>query len=268
MFIQTYRKTCCMNSLKLALLTCLGAFWPLAALSADVTIFAAASMKTALDHIVADWQTETDRSTTISYAGTAQLAQQIIAGAPADLFIAASEDWMDEVEAKGMIAPGSRHDLTSNRLVMVAPTARPDMVALTAEGVATRLEGGKLAMALVESVPAGQYGKAALTSLGLWDALQPNVAQAENVRAALALVALGEAPLGIVYASDATAETGVAVVAEFPADSHPPILYPMALIAGSTKPAAPDLLQFLLSDAAQARLLAAGFVPLAAASDP
>ncbi len=240
------------------------ATWPLAAMAADVTIFAAASLKTVLDQIAADWQAETGASTAISYAGTPQLAQQIIQGAPADLFIAASQDWMDQIAGLGLIAAGSRHDLIGNRLVLVAPAAQPDPVDLTDAAIAARLGDSKLAMALVDVVPAGQYGKAALTSLGLWDAVKPKVAQAENVRAALALVALGEAALGIVYASDAVAETGVAVVAEFPASSHPPIRYPVALIAASTAPAAPDLLQFLLSDAAQARFIAAGFAPLSA----
>lgn len=251
----------------LALLLQLLVTWPLAAPAADVTIFAAASLKTVLDQIATDWQAATGHSATISYAGTPQLAQQIIAGAPADLFIAASRDWMDEVEAKGMIVPASRRELIGNRLVLVAPAAQADRVDLTAAAIAARLGDGKLAMALVDTVPAGQYGKAALTSLGLWDALQPSVAQAENVRAALALVALGEAPLGIVYTSDAVAETGVAVVAGFPASSHPPIRYPVALIATSTAPAAPDLLQFLLSDAAKARFTAAGFTPLTEGSD-
>ena len=247
---------------RLALVLCACASWPLSASAADVTVFAASSLKTALDQIVADWQTETGHSAAVSYAGTAQLAQQIIEGAPADLFIAASEDWMDEVDGQGMLAPGTRQDLISNRLVLVAPAAQPDPVDLTDAAMALRLGGGKLAMALVDAVPAGQYGKAALTSLGLWTALEPQVAQAENVRAALALVALGEAPLGIVYASDAVAETGVAVVAEFPPSSHPPIRYPVAQIATSTASAAPDLLQFLLSGPAQTRLLAAGFAPL------
>ena len=263
---ENISKVAAMTYFKQVLLVCAFAGWPLVLPAADVTVFAAASLKTALDQIVADWQTDTGNSAAVSYAGTPQLAQQILQGAPADLFIAASEEWMDEVDHQGLIAPGSRHDLIANRLVLVAPAAHPDPVDLTDTAMALRLGTGKLAMALVDSVPAGQYGKAALTSLGLWAALEPRVAQAENVRAALALVALGEAPLGIVYASDAVAETGVAVVAEFPPASHPPIRYPMALIATSTAPAAPDLLRFLLSDPAQSRLLAAGFAPLPAGS--
>jgi len=238
---------------------------PMAASAADVTVFAASSLKTALDQIVTDWQTETGKSATISYAGTPQLAQQIAQGAPADLFISASEAWMDDLEGKALITPASRIDLIGNRLVLVAPVADATPLPLTAGAITKRLGTGKLAMALTASVPAGQYGKAALTSLGLWDTVQPQVAEAENVRVALALVSLGEAPLGVVYRSDAAAEPGVGVVAEFPGSSHPPIRYPAALVAASTAPQAAALLAYLTTPAAQARLVAAGFTPLAVA---
>jgi len=192
----------------------------------------------------------------ISYAGSSALAKQIIAGAPADLFISASTSWMDKVEAEGAIAPGTRRDLLGNTLVLVA--GETGDVALT--DLPAKLGDEHLAMALVDSVPAGQYGKAALTSLGLWEALEPHVAQVDNVRAALALVATGEAPFGIVYATDAAAEPKVHIVATFPTDSHPAITYPAALLKEAPAPAAAQaLLDYLGSPEAAAIFAAQGF---------
>ncbi|WP_207102020.1 molybdate ABC transporter substrate-binding protein [Paracoccus shandongensis] len=201
------------------------------ALAEDVTVFAAASLKNALDEVAAGFTRDTGNRVTISYAGSNALAKQIIEGAPADVFISASDEWMDEVEKAGLVR--DRADLLGNRLVLVAHgDGKP--VAMSADtDLAAMLDGGKLAMALVDSVPAGQYGKAALESLGLWDDVGAEVAQSDNVRAALALVATGEAPYGIVYATDAAAEDDVTVAGEFPADSHPPITYPAALLAGA-----------------------------------
>ena len=229
----------------------------------EVTVFAAASLKTALDAIAAPWEEATGHEVTLSYAGTPQLARQIAEGAPADLFVSASEAWMDELEAKGLLAPGTRRDLLGNTLVLVAHgPAGPVTVDETLD-LPALLDGGKLAMALVDSVPAGQYGRAALESLGLWDAVEPSVAQAENVRAALALVASGEAPLGVVYGSDALASEAageeVTVVGTFPEASHAPIRYPAALVAGREGTAARAFLDHLESPGAGAVFEANGF---------
>ncbi|MTD99395.1 molybdate ABC transporter substrate-binding protein [Paracoccus sp. YIM 132242] len=201
------------------------------AMAGDVTVFAAASLKNALDEIATGFTQDTGHQVRISYAGSNALARQIIEGAPADLFISASGEWMDEVEKAGLVR--DRADLLGNRLVLVAHGDVAPVTISADTDLAAMLDSGKLAMALVDSVPAGQYGKAALDSLGLWDEVRADVAQSDNVRAALALVATGEAPLGIVYATDATAEDDVTVVGEFPKGSHPPITYPAALLAGA-----------------------------------
>jgi molybdate transport system substrate-binding protein len=222
-------------------------------------VFAAASLKDALDEITAEWA-RTGGEAVVSLAGSSALARQIENGAPADVFISANVDWMDALEAQGLIDPTSRIDLLRNRLVLIAhdPAAAP--VAIDhAFDLAAMLGDGHLAMALVDAVPAGIYGEAALESLGLWESVAPRVAQAENVRAAMALVASGEAPLGIVYATDATASDGVGVIGTFPEDSHPPILYPAAIVRDSVNPAARDFLAFLRSDAARAAFVRQGF---------
>lgn len=239
-----------------ALIACLA----LPAHAETVVVFAAASLKTALDPIAAQFQADTGHQVAISYAGSNQLAKQIIAGAPADIFLSASPEWMDVVESAGLLHPGTRRNLLSNTLVLVAhgPDAPPvplnpglDLPAL--------LNGGKLSMAMVEAVPAGQYGRAALQSLGLWDATVPHVAQSDNTRTALALVAAGEAPFGIVYASDAMAEPRVTTVATFPEDSHPLITYPVALTALASDPADKAFLSALTAPPAAALLTAQGF---------
>ncbi len=210
-----------MKRVFLAVLMMLGAGM---ARAESVTVFAAASLKGALDEVVAGWGGEAR----VSYAGSSALARQIAAGAPADVFISANPEWVDWLEAEGVAL--ERVDLLGNALVLVA--GADDMrVGLD------QLKGqDRVAMALVEAVPAGIYGKAALESLALWEAVAPRVVQADNVRAALALVALGEAPLGIVYATDALAEPGVRVVAEFPPESHPPITYPVAALSAAGEP--------------------------------
>jgi molybdate transport system substrate-binding protein len=233
----------------------------------QVTVFAAASLRTALDEIAAAWGDANGHEVVLSYAGTPQLARQIIEGAPADLFLSAAVQWMDELASQGLIVPESRRDLLGNTLVLVAHGAGAPRVEIGPDlDLAALLGGGKLAMALVDSVPAGQYGKEALTNLGLWDAVEPSVAQAENVRAALALVSSGEAPLGIVYGSDATAddaaEDRVTVVGTFPADSHAPITYPAALVAGRDNPAAAEFLEHLGSPEAAEVFARLGFTPL------
>ncbi|AXC50849.1 molybdate ABC transporter substrate-binding protein [Paracoccus suum] len=235
--------------------------------AADITIFAAASLKTALDKATAAWQAAHDDKIVVSYAGSPQLARQIQQGAPADIFISAAPEWMDTLAGDKLIDPASRRDLLGNTLVLVAPAADGAPVELTSKDALTGRLGadGKLAMALVDSVPAGVYGKEALTHLGLWDGVEARVAQAENVRAALALVAQGEAPLGIVYATDAHAEPKVTTVATFPEDSHAPIIYPAALVThdgAAAKPEAASFLDQLTTGPARADLGAEGFVVL------
>lgn len=231
--------------------------------AADVTVFAAASLTTALDRVAAAWTDQTGQRVTLSYAGSSALARQIQQGAPADIFISASTDWMDALAASGDLRADTRRDILGNTLVLIAngKDARPVTLDATLD-LPALLGEGRLAMALVDAVPAGIYGKAALTHLGLWDATAPQVAQADNVRAALAFVARGEAPLGITYATDAAAEDNVTVIATFPADSHPPITYPAALTAQGDSPQAQDFLTFLSSDTARAIWQAAGFTTL------
>ncbi len=233
------------------------------ALAEDVVVFAAASLKTALDAVAADYQAATGNTVTISYAGSNALAKQIIEGAPADIFLSASTSWMDEVEKAGLVADGTRTDLLGNTLVLVAHGKGAAPVEL-AQGTDLKslLGDGKLSMAMVDSVPAGQYGKEALENLGLWTTVEGAVAQSENVRAALALVAMGEAPYGIVYASDAVADETVSVVATFPAGSHQPITYPAALLKSAADPADKAFLEALSAATADAKFAEQGFIVL------
>jgi molybdate transport system substrate-binding protein len=238
----------------------LAAGLPARAQSEDSTlVFAAASLKNALDTIVEDYSKATGRTVTVSYAGSSALAKQIEAGAPADIFFSADLDWMNQLDSEKQIASDSRVTLLGNDIVLVAP-ADSDLSVTIAPNfpLAETLGDGKLAMALTTSVPAGKYGRASLESLGVWDSVSANVAEAENVRAALALVSRGEAPLGIVYATDAKADPGVKVVGVFPEDSHPAILYPVALTVAA-KPEARAFLDYLLSPAAKPRFEAQGF---------
>ncbi|MBE3639993.1 molybdate ABC transporter substrate-binding protein [Mangrovicoccus algicola] len=222
-----------------------------------VTVFAAASLKDAMDRIAPAFHEATGHDLAVSLAGSSALARQIEAGAPADVFISANETWMDHLDDAGLIAADTRFDLAGNALVMAGPDGAAPVV--LDDTLTATLGEGKLAMALVDAVPAGIYGKAALSSLGLWDAVAPQVAQADNVRAALALVAMGAAPLGIVYATDAAAEPRVDVVATFPADSHDAILYPAAALAGHEGAAAAAFLDYLQGDEAGAVLTELGF---------
>jgi len=229
-----------------------------------VHVFAAASLKTALDAIGASWKASSGKDTIMVYAGTPSLAKQIAQGAPADIFISADLDWMDYLQSKDLIRPESRCNLLGNTLVLIAPAASSVSVDLMHPvDLASLLDGGKLAVADVKSVPAGRYARAALGSLGLWDGVKSSLAQSDNVRAALAFVARGEAPLGIVYGSDAHAEPKVRVVAAFPAGSHPPIVYPAALVAASTDAEAAPFLNYLRSPAARTIFERNGFKLLA-----
>ncbi|OLP57408.1 molybdate ABC transporter substrate-binding protein [Rhizobium rhizosphaerae] len=230
---------------------------------APVTVFAAASLKTALDAVNQAFTAETGKPATASYAASSALAKQIEAGAPADLFISADEDWMNDVAGKKLIRAETRTDLLGNRLVLVSAKAEGAPVEIGRDfDLKGKLGEGRLAMGAVESVPAGKYGKAALEHLGLWDGVKDRVAGAENVRAALLLVSRGEAPFGIVYETDAAADKGVHLAGLFPAGSHPPIVYPAAILTDSHNPAAADYLAFLRSDKAGAIFKAQGFTLL------
>jgi molybdate transport system substrate-binding protein len=226
---------------------------PLAfAQGAPVTVFAAASLKNALDEAATRYEQRTRTRVRVSYAASSALARQIAAAAPADLFISADLEWMDYLAERRLIQPASRVNLLGNRLVLIAPHGSTASFPIDrAMPLARTLGDGRLAMADPDSVPAGKYGKAALEALGAWNAVATRVARAENVRAALALVARGECPLGVVYATDAAAEPKVRLVGAFPAGTHPPIVYPAALTAASTNPAARGFLEFLGSSEAR-----------------
>lgn len=234
-------------------------FLPLQAAAEEVvTVFAAASLRTAMEEIEPGFEAATGHALTVSLAGSSALARQIQQGAPADVFLSANRDWMDVLESEDLIDAGTRRDLLGNRIVLVAHDPQATTVDPRRVDLLDLLDGGRLAMALVDSVPAGIYGKAALQSLGQWEDVAPRVAQADNVRAALALVSLGEAPYGIVYATDARADPGVTVVATFAEDSHPPIVYPAAAMRGAG-PGAQDFLDHLQSPEARAVFTAQGF---------
>ncbi len=231
----------------------------------EITFFAASSLKTALDQIAADWQADTGHLARVSYDSSSKLAKQIIEGAPADVFFSAAEPWMDAVDAAGMVQAGSRTAILGNTLVLIG-YGRMDPVAVTGSlDLVGLLAGGKLAMGAVASVPVGQYGQQALIRLGLWDAVAPQVAEVDSARAALALVAVGEAGLGVVFGSDAVADDRagdqVSVLGTFPADSHQPILYSLAVIDGAD-PLAAEFAQYLQTDRADAVFADLGFTVL------
>lgn len=229
------------------------------AAAGTLTVFAAASLKEALDAAVKPFEASSGERVRVSYAGSNALARQIEAGAPAAIFISADEGWMDEVQSRGRVEPGTRRNLLANDLVLVAPVRSRVQGRLGAGfDFAGALGTGRLAIANPDAVPAGKYAKASLESLGAWNAVQGRVAAAENVRAALALVARGEAPLGIVYRTDAIAEPGVRIVDTFPAASHPPIVYPMVILRGAP-PAARELAAHLASPALAATWKRFGF---------
>ncbi|OWO96576.1 molybdate ABC transporter substrate-binding protein [Rhizobium esperanzae] len=234
-----------------------------AAAAEKLTVFAAASLKNALDAANAAWTRESGKETVASYAASGALAKQIENAAPADIFISADGDWMDYLAEKKLIKAESRSDLLGNRIVLVAEKDKAKPVEIK-QGfdLADLLGDGRLAMGEPKSVPAGKYGMAALEKLGVWTSVESKVAGAESVRAALALVSRGEAPYGIVYQTDAAADKGVAIVGTFPADSHPPIIYPVAILADSKNPDAAAYLDFLKSDKAAAFFTAQGFTIL------
>jgi molybdate transport system substrate-binding protein len=241
---------------------------PSYAQSESVVVFAAASLKNALDEIATGWTAKSGVAVKTSYAASSALAKQIDEGAPADLFISADLDWMDYVEKKSLLKTGARSNLLGNSIVLVASKdwAKGDIKIEPNFPLAGLLGEGRLAMAGITSVPAGKYGKAALEKLNVWDSVANKVAEAENVRAALALVARGEAPLGIVYRTDAAVEPNVKIVGTFPDDSHPPIVYPAAVLASSKNTKAEDFLRYLAGPEAKAIFIKNGFTVLAARS--
>ena len=245
-------------------LTLLVAAWLALATSAfaddRIVVFAAASLKTALDAASASYHAGGGAEVSVSYGGSLALARQIVAGAPADIFASADEASMDEAVKGGAIREGSRFDLLSNHLVVVAPKGAPfDKLELTRDALAKAIGEGRLATGEVNTVPVGKYAKAALTKLNLWDVVEPHLAMTDNVRAALGFVARGESSLGIVYATDAAAEQGVKIVAAIPDDTHAPITYPFALAAGSKNAEADKFLSYLKSPDASKIFAGQGF---------
>jgi molybdate transport system substrate-binding protein len=236
---------------------------PAMAQARNVLVFAAASLKNALDEVAAQWQREAGKKVVISYAASNTLIKQIEQGAPADIFISADLDWMDYGAQKNLIKPDTRSNLLGNRLVLVAPKDASLSVDIKPGfDLAALLRGGRLSMANVDAVPAGKYGKTALEKLGAWGGVKDKIAQADNVRAALLLVSRGEAPLGIVYQTDAAADPSVKIVGTFPESTHPPIIYPFALTKESGNPDAAAFLNYVKSPAARPAFEKQGFTIL------
>ena len=219
----------------------------------SITVFAAASMKNALDDVDAAFTKASGIKVTASYEASSALAKQIEAGAPADVFISADQRWMDYVSEHKLIKADTRVNLLGNKLVLIAPKdSKLDHVAIGQGFDIAKLAGdGRIAVADVKAVPAGLYAKAALEKLGAWKAAEPKLAQGENVRATLAFVARGETPLGIVYETDARIEPKVKIIGVFPANSHPPVTYPVAATANTTKADVPKYLDFLRTQQAK-----------------
>lgn len=227
---------------------------------AGLTVFAAASLKEALDEAAAAYRRQTGVPVRVSYAASSALARQIEQGAPADVFFSADLEWMDYLQKRNRLDVATRRSLLGNRLVLIAPRASKAQVDLKRPAtLLAALGDGRLAVGQTRTVPAGKYAKASLESLSLWNGVRPRLAESESVRAALMLVARGETPLGIVYASDAKAEPGVRVVATFPEDSHPPIVYPVAALRGARAAQAARFVQWLASPAADALFTKRGF---------
>jgi molybdate transport system substrate-binding protein len=252
----------------LALLVAAGLAWtggvqPVSAQGKDVVVFAAASLQNALDEVARQWQRETGKKAVISYAASNTLIKRIEHGAPADIFFSADFDWMDFGQQKDLIRPDTRFNLLGNRLVLIAP--KDSSVSVNIQpgfDLAALLKGGRLAMGTVDAVPAGKYGKAALEKLGVWDSVKDKIAQAESVRAALLFVSHGKAVLGIVYQTDAAADLGVKIVGLFPENTHPPIIYPVALTKRSTNADAQAFLNYLRSAAHRRTFERQGFTVL------
>jgi molybdate transport system substrate-binding protein len=227
-----------------------------------IVVFAAASLTDALQELGEDFHQSSGIAVKFSFAASSALARQIENGAPADVFFSADLDWMDYLQTRMLIQPGSRHDVLGNRLVLIAPA--DSTISLTIGphfGLGTALGKGRLATGDPDSVPVGRYARAALTALGVWSSIEDRLVRAENVRAALAFVDRGEVPLGIVYKTDALVDKGVRIIDVFPANTHPPITYPLALTQGA-KSGASRFADYLRTPAADAVFVKYGFVPL------
>jgi len=249
------------------LLACIGALLIAGCAGSDSAgqgplVLAAASLQEVLETSADAWAQEGHPRPILSFASSAALARQVEAGAGGDLFISADQRWMDRIEADGFLAAGSRRTLAGNRLVLIAPATTTRTVDIEPGlDLAALLGGGRLAMADPESVPAGRYGHEALETLGQWGAVRDSLAIGENVRVALQLVSRAEAPLGVVYRTDAMADPGVRILDLFPVGSHRPITYPVARLASSTHPDAQGFAAFLLSPRGQAIFARFGFLP-------
>jgi len=227
----------------------------------DPLVLAAASLKDALDEAAAIWKTQPGGGpVTISYASSSALAKQIENGSPADIFMSADLDWMDYLDKKSLLKPNTRFNWLGNKLVLVAPANSATMIDIKPDFPLSKLlNGGKLAIAQPESVPAGKYGKAALEKLNVWSSVQGQLATAEDVRATLRFVSRAEAPLGIVYQTDAASDKAVKIVGTFPEGTHPPIIYPAALLKDGKSDKAAAFLAFLRTPAAQPAFTKQGF---------
>jgi molybdate transport system substrate-binding protein len=233
-----------------------------AACAETITVLAAASLTDALSEIGRVYQAKTGTLPLLSFAASSTLARQIEASGGADIFVSADSDWMDYLDDRGLIAHGTRKNLLGNRLVLIAPAGTRSTLAINPHfDLLGALHGGRLAIADPESVPAGRYAKTALTTLGVWNSAADRTVNAENVRVALAYVARGETPLGIVYATDAIGQKRVRVVGTFPENSHSPIVYPVALTRDA-KPAARSFLDFLSGPEARTIFEKDGFIIL------
>jgi molybdate transport system substrate-binding protein len=229
----------------------------------DLLVFGAASLKNALDDADAQYQRDAGRKVVVSYGASSALAKQIENGAPADIFISADLDWMDYVAAHKLIKPETRFNLLGNKLVLIASVdSRINLTIAPNFPLAQALGNDRLAMADPSAVPAGKYGKAALEALGVWSSVSSKIAPAQDVRATMLLVARGEAPLGIVYQTDAAADKSVKIVGAFPESTHPPIIYPVAVTTASTNPGAAAYIGFLKSPSAKPAFEIQGFVVL------
>jgi molybdate transport system substrate-binding protein len=222
-------------------------------------VLAAASMQEALSAAADEWAKQGHARPVLSFAASSALARQAAAGAPADLFLSADQEWMDDLEKRGLLVAGSRADLVGNRLVVVAAPGQQTVKSLRGKALGQRLAQGRLAMADPDAVPAGRYGKAALERLGAWSVVAPRVIRAENVRAALALVQRGAAPYGIVYGTDARFAPELRVAGVFPAKSHVPIVYPLARLKNGQSGEAEQFRRFLLSGSGRQIMRRFGF---------
>jgi len=232
---------------------------PLPAFAADITVFAAASLAETMNRLAADYSKQNGKTVAVSLAASSVLARQVEASGGADVFVSADEEWMDYLDSKNFLAAGTRKDLLGNRLVLIAPLDGAAIRLTRGRNLKSVLKGGRLAIADPATVPAGKYGKEALTALAVWDGVP--LALAENVRVALAYVARGEAKLGVVYETDARAEPRVKVAATFPENLHTPIRYPAALTRDA-RPEARGFLEYLSSPAARSVFEKAGFTVL------